>query len=303
MKDGGETDIFGRLPTPSRPSSPLPWPKPLRAGRRSGRWGLIQENKVCTFSLQTTHPSKHFCSGSKISVQSFLDTSSVTNYNGRTTTAPGGSYEKTIAPVHFWIIDVRIGWTWLRTGPKGAPHRMRGSDDRQSLPEGKQLMKGAQVWQKAVNDQGGINVGGQRYKVKATFTTTRAMRHRDKTHGEADHRGQSAVSFRTLFQWYHLCHFCHRGEIPDDYDRPSGKCPQHLSTRFQICLLDPAPAPKLAQPIFDLAATLNPKPKTVAIIVANDLFPLSAAEGAKERAEQLGFSVVLFQKYPAETPT
>ena len=55
------------------------------------------------------------------------------------------------------------------------------------------------------------------------------------------------------------------------------------------------------QPILDLVATFDPTPKSVAIVVANDLFPISCAEGARDRAEELGMDVVLYEKYPAET--
>jgi len=44
---------------------------------------------------------------------------------------------------------------------------------------------------------------------------------------------------------------------------------------------------------------LEPRPKTVAVIAANDLFPLSCAEGFRDHCEELGFDVVLFEKYPA----
>ncbi|GAI94852.1 unnamed protein product, partial [marine sediment metagenome] len=47
-----------------------------------------------------------------------------------------------------------------------------------------------------------------------------------------------------------------------------------------------------------MAENLDPKPKTVAVISANDLFPLSCAEGFADYCKEAGFEVVLFEKYP-----
>ncbi len=169
-------------------------------------------------------------------------------------------------------------------------------------PEGKQLMKGAEVWQKAVNDQGGINVGGQKYKVKITFyddksdaATGTKLTEKLITEDKVQFLFgpfSSGITFATsaIGERYRMITIAPLANATNIYER---------GFKYVFSILPPAP--KLTHPIFDLAATLNPKPKTVAIIIANDLFPLSAAEGAKERAEQLGFSVVLFQKYPAET--
>ncbi|MBA7557343.1 hypothetical protein ES705_50091 [subsurface metagenome] len=52
-------------------------------------------------------------------------------------------------------------------------------------------------------------------------------------------------------------------------------------------------------PIAFMAENLDPKPKTVAVISANDLFPLSCAEGFVDYCKDAGFEVVLFEKYPA----
>ncbi len=59
------------------------------------------------------------------------------------------------------------------------------------------------------------------------------------------------------------------------------------------------PAPTLMVPIAYMAENLDPKPKTVAVLSANDLFPLSCAEGFREICKELGFEVVLYEKYPA----
>jgi branched-chain amino acid transport system substrate-binding protein len=53
--------------------------------------------------------------------------------------------------------------------------------------------------------------------------------------------------------------------------------------------------------MFELVTKLNPRPKTIAIMARNDLFPLTSANGAKAMAEKLGLKVVMFETYPPET--
>jgi branched-chain amino acid transport system substrate-binding protein len=52
---------------------------------------------------------------------------------------------------------------------------------------------------------------------------------------------------------------------------------------------------------FELAAQQNPKPTTVAMIAADAEFARTAADGAKENAQKLGFKVVYDRSYPPGT--
>lgn len=52
---------------------------------------------------------------------------------------------------------------------------------------------------------------------------------------------------------------------------------------------------------FDLAAQQKPKPTTVAIVAADAEFARTAADGAKENAQKLGFKVVYDRSYPPGT--
>lgn len=49
---------------------------------------------------------------------------------------------------------------------------------------------------------------------------------------------------------------------------------------------------------FELAAAQNPKPETVAIVAADAEFARTAADGAKENAQKLGFKIVYDRSYP-----
>ena len=52
---------------------------------------------------------------------------------------------------------------------------------------------------------------------------------------------------------------------------------------------------------FELAAQQNPKPTTVAMIAADAEFARTAADGAKENAQKLGFKVIYDRSYPPTT--
>lgn len=50
-----------------------------------------------------------------------------------------------------------------------------------------------------------------------------------------------------------------------------------------------------------MLTTFNPRPKTVAILYADDKFDVSVAKGAKKKAKELGFNVVVYEKYAEGT--
>lgn len=167
-------------------------------------------------------------------------------------------------------------------------------------PEGTMMKQGIELWEEYVNSHGGINVGGEQYKVKVIYyddksdaitgaKLTEKLITEDKVQflfGPFS----SGITFATtaIGEKYGVITIAPEANATKIYER---------GYKYVFSILPPAPA--LTQPIFELAATLEPKPRTVAIIAANDLFPLSAAEGAIEKAKELGFDVVLFEKYPA----
>ncbi|RKX78844.1 MAG: ABC transporter substrate-binding protein [Spirochaetes bacterium] len=170
-------------------------------------------------------------------------------------------------------------------------------------PEGKMVKQGVEVWEKYVNEQGGINVGGENYSVKVIFyddksdsgtgaKLTEKLITEDKVHflfGPFS----SGITFATtaIGEKYGVITIAPEANATQVYER---------GYKYVFSILPPAPT--LMQPILDMVSELDlfPKPKTVAIIVANDLFPISCAEGARDRAEELGLDVVLYEKYPAE---
>src|SRR5437763_1403402 len=70
---------------------------------------------------------------------------------------------------------------------------------------------------------------------------------------------------------------------------------------FQIMPAGPEPAIDWSRGFFDVAASLNPKPQTVALVGADAEYPALALEGARANVKRLGLKVVYDKTYPPNT--
>ena len=166
--------------------------------------------------------------------------------------------------------------------------------------EGRLVKEGYEVWADWVNSHGGINAGGKNYQVKMVYyddesTPVRGAKLTEKliTQNKVDFLFgpfSSSITFATtaIGEKYNIITIAPEANATKVYNRG-------YKNVFSVL----PPAPMLMVPIAYLAENLDPKPKTVAIITANDLFPLSCAEGFRDKCIELGFDVVLFEKYPA----
>jgi branched-chain amino acid transport system substrate-binding protein len=166
--------------------------------------------------------------------------------------------------------------------------------------EGRLVKDGYEVWEDWVNSHGGITAGGINYKVKMVYyddesTPVRGAKLTEMliTQNKVDFLFgpfSSAITFATtaIGEKYKMITIAPEANAVNIYER---------GYKYVFSVLPPAPM--LMVPIAYMAENLDPKPKTVAIIAANDLFPLSCAEGFRDKCKELGFDVVLFEKYPA----
>src|SRR5437762_2005993 len=63
-----------------------------------------------------------------------------------------------------------------------------------------------------------------------------------------------------------------------------------------------SPANKYLTGVIDMAATLNPKPTTIAMLTANDNFSVEVAKAVEDYAPSKGMQVVFTKQYPAAAP-
>ncbi len=171
-------------------------------------------------------------------------------------------------------------------------------------PEGKNVKRGVEIWEKFVNEKGGIDVGGEKYMVEVIYYDDKSdagtgtkLTEKLITEDKVDFLigpFSSGITFATtaIGEKYGIITVAPEANATKVYER---------GYKNVFSILPPAPA--LTQPIFEMADALDlsPDPKTVAIIASNDLFPLSCMEGAVTKAEELGFEIVMNEKYPADT--
>jgi branched-chain amino acid transport system substrate-binding protein len=70
---------------------------------------------------------------------------------------------------------------------------------------------------------------------------------------------------------------------------------------FSMVSVGPDGVNAFSKGMFEMAATLQPKPQTVAILAADAEFARSCADGAREEIKKHGFKVVYDQSYPPPT--
>lgn len=75
----------------------------------------------------------------------------------------------------------------------------------------------------------------------------------------------------------------------------------HYSNYFAMIPTGPKPNSTLTEGFFALAASQDPKPKTVAILRADAEFSKNPVMGARENAEKYGMRIIYEQKYPLST--
>jgi branched-chain amino acid transport system substrate-binding protein len=63
-----------------------------------------------------------------------------------------------------------------------------------------------------------------------------------------------------------------------------------------------SPANKYLTGVLDMAATLNPKPTTIAMLAANDNFSVEVAKAVEDYAPSKGMQIVFTKQYPAAAP-
>jgi branched-chain amino acid transport system substrate-binding protein len=170
-------------------------------------------------------------------------------------------------------------------------------------PDGNFQREGYELWRDTVNAQGGIDVAGTKYKVDLRFydyksDTSTAVKLVEKlvTEDKAEFLfgpfGSGATEAASAVT--------EKYEIP--MLAPSANAPPIYSKGYKYIFGILGPPSTFAEHNLDfvLKAT-DPKPKTLAIISRNDLFPLSTAKAFETAAKARGLEVPYFEQYPIDT--
>ena len=166
--------------------------------------------------------------------------------------------------------------------------------------EGNLVKDGYEIWQKTVNDKGGITVGNTHYKIELVF-------YDDESKAETASRltekliSEDKVSF-----------------ILGPYSSGITTATSTISERNKVLTIAPQanadgiyergykyifsvlpPASNYLKGLVDMGASLSPQPKRLAVLIRDDPFGIAAGEGAAKYAESKGYQVVFKEKFPA----
>ncbi len=168
--------------------------------------------------------------------------------------------------------------------------------------EGELLKKGYELWKDKVNSLGGIKVGKKRYRVEIIYYDDQSD---PKTTAKLIEKLITEDGVRFILGPYGSAQVFAAAGVVEKYRalmvQGGGASTKiyrqgykHVFGVFNV-------APDYGKNLIDLAVSLSPKPRTVAILYEKDIFSEDAAKGAREEARKKGLKVVLFEGYPKGT--
>ena len=181
----------------------------------------------------------------------------------------------------------------------GAPLAATGPDAR----EGALTKAGYDLWVDTANTRGGIKVGTKAYKIQLIYYDDQS---KPQTSAELTDKliSQDKVNF-VLGPYGSPTTFADAA-IAEKYKMPmveaNGAARRIFQQGYKYVFGVASPADDYAAAMLKAATSLKPKPESVAILSADDLFSIEVANGAKDWADHNGLKVVYFQKYPANAP-
>jgi branched-chain amino acid transport system substrate-binding protein len=169
--------------------------------------------------------------------------------------------------------------------------------------EGKLTKQGYDLWLDWINAKGGIVIGNVRHPVdikyeddqsKADISATLVQKliTDEKANFILGPYGSSATATDAIV--------VERNGIP--MVEANGAAQAIFSHGYKFTFGVLSPANKYLTGVLDMAATLNPKPTTIALLAANDNFSIEVAKSIKDYAPTKGMQVTFYKEYPAAAP-
>ncbi len=196
------------------------------------------------------------------------------------------------------LVGTAPGGATAQTVKIGAAVALTGAVSK----EGKLLKDGYDIWLEHVNQQGGILVGGKRHRVELVYyddesnaQTGAKLTEKLITEDKAQFLlgpFSSPITMQTsvIGEKYKVLTVAALANSDAIYDR---------GFKYVFSVLPPAT--KYMRLLLEMGTKLDPRPKTVAILALNNPFGLLVAQGAQDQAKALGYEVVYYDKYPAQS--
>lgn len=168
--------------------------------------------------------------------------------------------------------------------------------------EGALTKAGYDFWKDYVNSHGGMKVGGKTYKVDIKYYDDESN---PQTAARLVERLVSEDKVNFILGPYGSANTATAAAVAERLKVPmvegNGAAASIFSQGYKYTFAVLAPGFKYLQGILEMARTLKPAPKTVAISTANDTFSVEVGQGAADYANAHGMQVVYQNKYPADT--
>ena len=168
--------------------------------------------------------------------------------------------------------------------------------------EGGYIKKGYETWAEWINGRGGIKVAGKPYKVEMMYyddkgdaTTSAKLTEKLITEDKVNfilgpYSSGITAATSAIGEKYSYVTIAPLANGDFVYERG-----------FKYLFSVSPMATRDLLPIAEMAVQQNPKPKTFAVVVLDNVFTLPALEGLKNRSLELGLQEVYFGKYPMNT--
>ncbi len=188
------------------------------------------------------------------------------------------------------------------TGPKvikfGCAISMTGAKST----EGKAERNGIDFWVDWVNERGGIDVGGEKYLVEVIYYDDESD---EQTAAKLTEKLITEDGTMFILGPYSSALTIATSAIGEKYGAitvaPLANSGQIYSQGYKNVFAVLPPAANYLRLLIEMAATeLDPKPQTVAVLALDDPFGLACADGTRMWAEEAGFDVVMYEKYPSD---
>lgn len=169
-------------------------------------------------------------------------------------------------------------------------------------PEAAKQQRGYDLWAEAVNQAGGVRVGGKRMKVEIVYVdyqsnTPRAVQSAERL------ITQDNVQF--LFSPFGSGATKAASSVSERYGVPTiaatASSAQVYDQGYKYLFGTFTPNDTLTEPLSDLVRKQDAKVQRVAVLARNDLFPLAIAQEMEKSAKKRGMQVVYFEKYAIGT--
>lgn len=177
----------------------------------------------------------------------------------------------------------------------GAPISLTGS----LAKEGILTRDGYELWKETYNANGGIVVGGKRYKIETKYYDDESNAQKSATLADKLIK-EDKINF--LLGPYGTSSTLQVSTVAEKNKMPmieaNGAAESIFSQGYKYTFGVLSPAKNYLTGFIDMALAQTPKPATVAILTADDPFSVEVADAAKSYAEKQGLQVVYYQKYP-----